>query len=202
MSFAEILRFPCCAAACQQGGARRPGTHRTYTYRYRRLSRARSNNNENGPDRCGRPAAEQHAAAGFRPRRHREPSPSQPLAGAQPAQRRPDSQRQQNSRFHAALPWLQGSDDSHLKWMTDFDSRTSDSQQRQHSWLNLFLPAVLDACTEAHGPVCPDTLQQITSGYDKYGVPSLYTELVRPIAAQHSYDIAAFLRLTNGSCWL
>ena len=65
----------------------------------------------------------------------------------------------------------------HLKYMSDFDTRTSDMQQRQHGWLNLLIPEVLDACTEANGPVCPDTLQQIAEGYDKYKIPSLYGNL-------------------------
>jgi hypothetical protein len=61
--------------------------------------------------------------------------------------------------------------------MTDFDTRTNDMQRAEHGWLNLFVPEVLDACTEVYGPVCPDTLQQIADSYDKYKIPSLYGDL-------------------------
>ena len=60
-----------------------------------------------------------------------------------------------------------------LKYMTDFDSRCNnddcdDPQARiESSFLNLYLPAVHDLCTETHGPVCPDILQRIASAYDK-----------------------------------
>ena len=68
---------------------------------------------------------------------------------------------------------------AHLTYMTDFDSSyfPARAQPLQHTWLNFLLPVVADACTEKHGPVCPDALAGITHGWERYGKRSLYTEL-------------------------